>query len=353
MTSFRRNDLVNVSVQKDTHAGLWLDKYLGGDGEDAKKKLVDDVIGIQTSEAYRQYFKRWKAALVNLCGAENCRVAMKEAMTEGRLAVNLGAEGVLETSIALHHTYGIPYIPGSAIKGLAAHYVLEYLKDDPLWHKKAEAFVTLFGDTSNAGYVTFYDALYVPGSGKGLVPDVITVHHPHYYQGTAPEYYQTVQAAPPADWDSPTPIPFITASGKFLIAISGPVEWVKTAFEILKLALERSGVGAKTSSGYGRMLFVGEDSASTSEPYIVRKNKLLNETPPANRFRGTVHTVDPSGRHGRINPVGGGQLRFVHVNQIISGQTELHVGQVVEFRMGKFQGNDQAQEVKILLEPEN
>ncbi|KAF0250465.1 MAG: hypothetical protein FD167_137 [bacterium] len=38
-----------------------------------------------------------------------------------------------------------------------------------------------------------------------------------------------------------------------LLALSGPPDWVDTAFKILDLALKEMGVGAKTSSGYGLM----------------------------------------------------------------------------------------------------
>lgn len=341
---YRRNVLAGVSVQSDTHAGLWLDKYLKDDnkGDDNKKSaksiLIDEVMSLKVPGVYESFFKRWKETLVDICGAENCR----EADTKGRLAVNLGAEGVLETSIALHHTYGTPFIPGSALKGLAAHYVMHYLKDEPRWDKKADGFLTLFGDTTSAGYVTFYDALFVPGSGK-LVPDVITVHHPEYYQGGD---------KPPADWDSPTPIPFITATGKFLIALSGPPEWVKAAFEILELALEREGVGAKTSSGYGRMCFKDESaSLSAGETYATRKKTLLQETLPGGRERGTLVDVQ-EGRYGMINPARGGKLVRIHIKQVIKGGQTLRDGQIVEFHMGKFQGKDQAEEVVILLEPD-
>src|ERR1700680_515711 len=44
---------------------------------------------------------------------------------DSRLIVGLGSENVLETGIRLHHTYGLPVIPGSALKGLAAHYCHE------------------------------------------------------------------------------------------------------------------------------------------------------------------------------------------------------------------------------------
>jgi len=340
MTQFRRDVLAGIAQSPgDTHAGLWLDKYLQGDGEDAKKNLVKDVTGIKTPDSYRRFFDRWKETLVEICGAANCR----EAKTLGRLAINLGAEGVLETSVALQHTYGVPYIPGSALKGLAAHYVMHYLKEEPRWDKKADGFLTLFGDTTSAGYVTFYDALFVPGSGK-LVPDVITVHHPDYYQGGD---------KPPADWDSPTPIPFITATGRFLVALSSDYpEWVKAGFEILELALEREGIGAKTSSGYGRMCFKDESaSLSAGETYATRKKALLQETLPGGRKRGTLVDVQ-EGRYGMINPARGGKLVRIHIKQVTKGGQTLRDGQIVEFRMGKFQGKDQAEEVVILLEPD-
>ena len=39
-----------------------------------------------------------------------------------RLIVGLGAASVYETSMTLHHIYGIPYLPGSAIKGVTRSY---------------------------------------------------------------------------------------------------------------------------------------------------------------------------------------------------------------------------------------
>ena len=339
MTQFRRDALSNVSVATDTHVGLWLDKYLkddnkGGDKQkSAKGILVDEVAHINPPDSYKSFFTRWQKALEDV-GAE-CR----EAKTQGRLAINLGAEGVLETSIALHRTYGVPYIPGSALKGLASHYILKY-QDNDEWK---DASKILFGDTESAGYVNFYDALYIPGSGhlgRALWTDIITVHHPKYYQGDEP----------PADWDSPKPIPFLTATGTFLISLSGPEQWVKAAFEILTLALAREGIGAKTSSGYGRMNF----SQAAGEPYAAAKRRLLSETPPLGRLRGTVSSIDGSERHGQVNPAKGGAQVFVHVNQIKSGEAVLRVGQIVEYRIGKNdKGKDQAQEVVILLQPEN
>jgi len=334
MTQFRRDVLAGIAQSPgDTHAGLWLDKYLQGDGEDAKKNLVKDVTGIKTPDSYRRFFDRWKETLVEICGAANCR----EAKTLGRLAINLGAEGVLETSVALQHTYGVPYIPGSALKGLAAHYVMHYLKEEPRWDKKADGFLTLFGDTTSAGYVTFYDALFVPGSGK-LVPDVITVHHPDYYQGGD---------KPPADWDSPTPIPFITATGRFLVALSSDYpEWVKAGFEILELALEREGVGAKTSSGYGRMTFKTTEEGRGSG--VAAKQKSAPREVLAGYERGVVKNFMEANGYGFIQPASGKDI-FVHVNDLEPGLDKLKAGQSVIFKRGpgRKPGQLQAFDVRV------
>jgi hypothetical protein len=100
--------------------------------------------------------------------------------------------------------------------------------------------------TGCRGKIVIHDALFLPGSAnnKPFLADVLTVHHPKYYQQ---------QTGLPADWDSPVPVPFLTARCDFDIALGGPEAWVHAAFEILRLALLEEGIGAKTSSGYGRL----------------------------------------------------------------------------------------------------
>jgi CRISPR-associated protein Cmr6 len=233
---------------------LWLDRYLPDHDTGSGQTLVSDATKIPVPDAYHEFYLRWQAALEQGAG-----IVTKAATVLGRLSVGLGGESVLETAITLHHTYGVPYIPGSALKGLAANYARNRL-DATAWGVKSDAYQIMFGHTASAGYVTFFDALYVPDKEhdtKPLWPDVITVHHP--------DYYQRGNAAP-ADWDSPTPIPFVTATGDYLIAIGGDPAWVQKAFEILALALKEEGVGAKTSSGYGRMrLDVATKSANIAE----------------------------------------------------------------------------------------
>jgi CRISPR-associated protein Cmr6 len=338
----RRDQLQKVPSQPSTHVGLWLDKYLEeqleGGGEKPKSGHFDEVAKKPVPRAYLVFFERWQQAL------ERAGAVTRKAQAQGRMAIGLGGESVLETSITLHCTYGVPYIPGSALKGLAARYARNRLEEQT-WKKGSDAYKTIFGDTAEASYVTFFDALYVPGSAKQDHPlafDVITVHHPEYYRG---------ESCPPADWDNPTPVSFLSTTGSYLVALHGPDSWVEAAFEILQLALVEEGIGAKTSSGYGRMVFedVAKKPMASREPYALARKRLLDEKPPAGHLRGTVATV--KGSYGFINPAGGGKQEFVHVSQIRSGKP-LKEGQVVEYRIGLYDGKQQAQDVEILLEPD-
>lgn len=252
----RRDKLANVTPDTaSTNAGLWLDKYIksAAAAEQEKKQLVDDIARIKMPDVYPMAFARWEKTLRSEEAAGRARVI--EAKVIGRLAIGRG-KGVLEASIALHHTYGVPYIPGSALKGTAANFARNHLGEEG-WNRDgegSEAYRVLFGEQEEAGYVTFCDSLLKPELVNGqpkaaLHADVLTPHHKDYYEG---------KDSPPADWDSPVPVPFLSATGTYLLALVAPegcAEWLDRALAILKLALgeEGIGVGAKTSSGYGRL----------------------------------------------------------------------------------------------------
>lgn len=255
------------------HRGLWLDKFLESSSRsdtESKRKLVEEVAEKGDPEGYAQFFERYRKALEEV-GAE-----VRHARTRGRLVLGLGGEGVLETALTLHRTYGVPYIPGSALKGLASRYAHLYLEGEA-WRRdlarfrRGEAQAALFGTTEEQGLVVFFDALPLPGTWA-LWPDILNPHHPRYYSG---------ENKPPADWDSPVPVPFLSATGTFLVALS-PVPgvtreeakpWLEAAWRILAWALAEEGVGAKTSSGYGRMALEGvavgeEPSPSSGGPSV-------------------------------------------------------------------------------------
>lgn len=342
----RRPVLKHVSARDATNASLWLDKYIyqdvPSDAEKPEKTLVNEAAKIPISAEYEKFYKRWKQLL-----EAKCPLPPEEAAVQGRLAIGIGAESVLETSIALHRTYGVPYIPGSALKGLAAHYARNYLDDE--WSEGVEAYRTLFGDTDSAGYITFFDALYVPDSGhnkQALWPDVITVHHKEYYQGK--------ENSPPADWDSPTPIHFLSATGRYLIALDGPnKEWVKTAFEVLGLSLAELGVGAKTTSGYGIMILGDQPETHHKESYVEKRNRLLSEDDlDGDRVRSLVREVKEAGEYGFCDAPGGGKDIYLKPTFFKFDDQKLQEGQLVEYQIVETESGPQARDMIVLLEPE-
>jgi CRISPR-associated protein Cmr6 len=162
-----------------------------------------------------------------------------------RFVVGLGGASVLETGMTLHHLYGIPIIPGSALKGLARAYAETAEGKTP----NDPTVVAVFGKPPRStplesGEIIFFDA--IPVSPLRFKLDVMTSHFQKYYQGNEP----------PADWQDPNPIYFLTVQNtKFLFAVAArrkeSKDYVSTAMNWLKKGLEELGIGAKTAAGYG------------------------------------------------------------------------------------------------------
>jgi len=74
-----------------------------------------DLINIleNTASKYANHYNQWIKKLAD----KNFPLTLS-----WRLVVGLGAASVYETSMTLHHIYGIPYLPGSAIKGITRSY---------------------------------------------------------------------------------------------------------------------------------------------------------------------------------------------------------------------------------------
>ena len=273
MKDFQFTNLTDAS----TNAGLWFDKFIAnqnaeGDEKGAEKSkqiLIDETCLIALPEVYKPFFERWKK---DLCAAG---AQVKTLKLTGRMAIGLGAESVAETAIALHKVYGVPYISGSSLKGMAASYADKYIEG---FEKNGESYNFVFGATDKAGFITFHDALLIPQDTPFLHREIMTVHHPDYY-GDNPQ--------PPADWDSPQPIPFLSASGSYLLALSashGAESWREGVFQIINLALQNEGIGAKTSSGFGRG-FVEKSTEEIADEQ--NKGKVETFINGVNKFRQT------------------------------------------------------------------
>src|ERR1019366_5514576 len=146
--------------------------------------------------------------------------------------------------------YGIPLIPGSALKGLCRNYVTSEKaehaskrieEDDPIIQ-------CIFGTPNQSGTVLFFDAL--PFEGKAtLALDIINVHYPDYYS----------EGKTPSNDQRPNPLLFLTVTDTtFAFALAPRNQQreeqkndVLTAVQWLQEALQAYGVGGKTSAGYG------------------------------------------------------------------------------------------------------
>ena len=241
---------------------------------DLLKKTRECVENFDT-EVYNAAFKTWKKSL-DLFGDYTLVMKIKN-----RMIVGLGENNVLEAGLTLHHTYGVPWIPGSAVKGLTAHYCNEiYGEKDSSFKKGGDVYLAIFGTTDTAGLVQFHDAWILPEDvTTSFHLDVITPHHQ--------DYYGNAGKSSPTDFDTPVPIPFLSVSGKFQFALSLDTDHDQTelsteeksiltfAKRLLLEALRDFGIGGKTSSGYGRML---EETAPQKIPEKPKREDVFTAT---------------------------------------------------------------------------
>lgn len=265
--------------------------------------------------------------------------------TEGRLAIGLGNTSVFETSITLHHIYGFPYIPASSVKGILRSWIIrEYFaindnSKDSLINAESnalenEAFCLLFGcskdkktviidnegnpirksdgkyktkteltalEKDHIGNIVFFDVY--PIEPPNIEVDII---NPHYT-----EYYKEGSKTPPADWQNPIPIFFLTLKKtpfQFLFGyrkhiVASEFERLQdikfpnssdsilakegTAIEVLsallKEALDENGIGAKTAVDYGRMSSLYEEKKQKKQLALKKQAKLAKEQEEAKK----------------------------------------------------------------------
>jgi CRISPR-associated protein Cmr6 len=273
-----------IPFAEEVNLGLWLDKFI--EGQDSEKKSSDDEKGsfesnlisqavkIKAFDEYKEFFERRQDYLAKI--KPN---VFKAIESESRMIIGLSGESVWENSISIHRTYGVPFIPGSALKGLAASYARKYLKE---FDKSGKAYEFIFGSQESAGFIMFHDALLLPESAFDenkpfLHAEIMTVHHQDYY-GVKKD--SEGKLFPPADWDSPVPINFISASGKYqlvLTGVEGCEDWLNIVVEILSQAFQEEGIGAKTSSGYGRAVLTNNFHKTKKMEEEEREQKRLEE----------------------------------------------------------------------------
>lgn len=241
-----------VQRAESAHLGLLMakgfsatldDECLGTDKAEHIQSIVQKGNTQARQEgAYQAAFRHWQSVLRQLPHTESFGMALNSALFIGN-----SRENALETNCTFHHVHGVPLIPGSSIRGMLRHYLLEI-------GMGAEQLAFLFGSESGessdpegrcAGVLVFHDAMWVPDSKHGpLCFDILTPHHGEYYgqQGK-------VEAT---DFDVPVPVPQLGVQGDFWFAFfCAHAGWRELVKDLLVRALVESGVGSKTMLGYG------------------------------------------------------------------------------------------------------
>lgn len=260
---------------RDAHAGLWFDKFCNWWGRDPDPKKTGPAswslaaFSIKKGPDKGEYNPKldWIRTVTDYPVGNSALLAEHPTRladlarklggqaivlkTTSRFATGLGREHPIENGFVWHPVLGVPYLPGSSVKGLVRAWATTWAEPKP----DLAACQRIFGAQNTVGTVLFLDAL--PVAPTQLKADVMTPHYGDYYQGKSP----------PADWLSPTPIPFLTVAPgqlfQFALAPAAPDAGAdcETAIQWLTKALEQLGAGAKTAVGYGR--FAHDKTAET------------------------------------------------------------------------------------------
>jgi len=94
------------------------DSFVTFKHEEARRDYFNDVAAA-VQNIYQSSYPQWHAKYLRALQALG--VETQAFPTVWRLLVGWGSNPTLEAGMTLHHLYGFPYIPGSAVKGLLHH----------------------------------------------------------------------------------------------------------------------------------------------------------------------------------------------------------------------------------------
>lgn len=223
-------------------------------------------------------------------------------------ATGLGNEHPLENGFSFLTPYGLPYLPGSGVKGVLRRAAEELASGE--WGESqgwSEAAIrSLFGpgeedptrdDDPRQGALVFWDVFPLPPKGS-LAVETMTPHLSEYYQGNAT----------PNTSLTPNPIPFLAvpAGAGFTFHIVCRLYRItdetlrKNWKGLIEVAFAHAarwlGFGAKTAVGYGRMEIDDkarrqvEEARQARAEREVREQRMANLTPNQQRIEAFVES---------------------------------------------------------------
>ncbi|MCX9157918.1 type III-B CRISPR module RAMP protein Cmr6 [Niveibacterium sp. 24ML] len=288
-------------INRRTGAVLWQTHDLkyevrGQDRQEREIKEENKTAALRSATTLTRDDKATMAALLarqraafSAAGNEHARLSLT-AKAIAPFTTGLGNEHPLENGFAFLNPYGLPYLPGSGVKGVlrqAAHELASgEWGDSADWTEERihqikvgrqlvdlSPIDALFGREPTdgesehvRGALCFWDV--IPQiEGNSLAVDIMTPHQSHYYQQKKDR--KAGNSNTPHDSGAPNPISFLTvppgAGFTFLVScdlahlerlapdLAANGRWQHLITAALQHAFEWLGFGAKTAVGYGAM----------------------------------------------------------------------------------------------------
>ena len=203
-----------------------------------KTEWLDDICKLEVDSKRLEDMQKRQKELIEALGGE-----VFEIKSTSRVLLGLGYNHPLENGFLFHHTLGVPFIRGTSLKGL----LKEFAKN---WEsREVDSILGYDEGKKGIGSLTIFDA--IPRKFT-FVKEIITPHYgPYYSNGDIP-----------GDWYSPVPIYFLAVDkgARFQVGYAknshGEIPNDFNPKDLLLDALKILGIGAKTSSGYGRFELV-------------------------------------------------------------------------------------------------
>jgi len=257
-----------------SHAGLWFDRFFNEYDkdwkvkDDSKPKWINSVVKNKVGDAVKLELRaKEHAKLMDMLAGE-----VFVMQNNWHFVTGMGNSHPVENGFAWHHSLGVPYLTGAAVKGLLRAWCEVWEDFD---EKKINQW---FGDINQSGELIFFDA--IPTKPVQLKIDIMTPHYGDWY-AKGNEDPKPDGSNVPADWHDPVPIPFLVVDKRqafqFSIAKRGHAD-IDLAIVSNKLcqALEWLGAGSKTAVGYGRFV-EDEDEKHMREKALLEKNEAEKE----------------------------------------------------------------------------
>jgi CRISPR-associated protein Cmr6 len=249
---------------ENAHIGLYLNRFwptaiheeLGNDREKAAFTKFKNEITKAQWEKINGFQLKFSQTLINQTVDRVCSFngQVESYACRGRFLTGSGLPHPSENGFLWHPTLGLPYLPGSAVKGITRAAIERYYEGDD----KESLLLRWFGSETkdansfSSGNFIFYDAL--PLKSPKLAIEIMTPHMSDWY---AKGDEATSSKRQPGDWHTPIPISYLTANNIELLFAIQPrhpkySDELHLVFEALDHALAYIGAGAKTAIGFGQ-----------------------------------------------------------------------------------------------------